>query len=128
MATFMALLGIVGMLRGGLEASQKQCQIDQQTAETIKKTNDFVKQSQELYDNYEQKDDDYKEKITLLQEDMASQSTKLLVAKRDFSSFYLKMQIFVVFVIILVAVLLLSKKLGVLTLNPFKYINDNKNN
>lgn len=111
---------IAGTVKGGYNAATQQEKVNKEAAQYTEETKKYVAASKQLAGEIKVEISKEKNMIDGLYINMAQSAVRLSYEQEEFKKTYNHMVLIVVGVIVGVFLLLMLKKLGLLTLHPFK--------
>lgn len=106
-------------VRGGFDAAQARCDLNRAVTSYQDAARNFQETSEKEFNYYQTISDELVQKLNDLYLGMARAAAQLKLAQSTFQKQYQQLQITVVVIVVVVGLLLLAKKLNVLTLDPF---------
>ena len=104
-------LAVIMAITSGVSAAQSYCKYESEIKQVQQQTEKFVEHAQKVYDALQEQDEAVQQQTADLQQSAAAASNNLLQLRKSYVAELKKDQLVAMFIIVIVFVLLLAKKL-----------------
>lgn len=113
MALLMVGLAVIMGITSGISSAQSYCKYEAQIKQVESQTTQFITHAEKVYDALQQQDEEVQQQTANLQLAAAASSNNLLQLRKSYVAELKKDQLIALFIIVIVFVLLLAKKLKI---------------
>ena len=109
----MLALAVIMCITGGISSAQSYCKYESEIKQVKQQTETFVEHAEKVYEALQNQDEEVQQQTADLQQAAAAASNNLLQIRKSYITELKKYQLIAMFIIVIVFVSLLAKKLKI---------------